>query len=100
MRDQQQEAVATLEASGEETLSFVVTDVTGTYTVQAEEVQSSLEAGTVARSLASQMSLPESPWALRDDSKAAFLKDDRPIGEQIEPGARVTLTTKTHLGAC
>ena len=46
------------------------------------------------------MSLPESPWALRDDSKAAFLKDDRPIGEQIEPGARVTLTTKTHLGAC
>ena len=55
MRDQQHEAVATLVASDEETLSFEVTDVTGTYTVQAEEVQSSLNAGTVARSLASQM---------------------------------------------
>jgi hypothetical protein len=43
--------------------------------------------------------LPENvPWALRDEQTSAYLDDARPIGEQLHPGARVTVTPKTHLG--
>ena len=97
--NRQDGAVMTAESPDAEAFSFEVNDVTGTYTMTANDVQRSLPAGAVAQALASQMSLPDTPWALRNDSTAEFLDDDRPIGEQIEPGALVTLTTKTHLGA-
>jgi len=49
--------------------------------------------------IVSLMSLPaDVPWALRDDGSSAYLDSERPIGDQIEPGARVTITPKTHLG--
>jgi hypothetical protein len=38
------------------------------------------------------------PYGLRDDSTGAFLDDAKPIGEQIGPNAKVTITPKTHLG--
>jgi hypothetical protein len=80
-------------------LSFECDDVTGTHSVTATDVQKILPAGTVARALAARMSLPENvPWALRDQN-AAFLVDDLPIGDQISPGAKLTVTAKTHLGA-
>jgi hypothetical protein len=80
-------------------LSFEAGDVTGTHSVVANDVQKTLPAGTVARALAARMSLPQNvPWALRNESTSAFLEDDKPIGEQLEPGARVTVTPKTHLG--
>ncbi len=79
-------------------LRFRATDVTGTMEMDVEDVQDSVPAGAVARTLAQRMELPTNvPWALRDD-RGAFLVDDRQIGGQIEPGATVTLTPKTHLG--
>ena len=62
-------------------------------------VQRSLPAETAARSLASLLSLPpEIPYALRDDGSAVYLDPERPIGDQLETGAHVTVTPKTHLG--
>lgn len=90
-------ATATLEPP--ETLGFEATDVTGMHHVAARDVQRRLPAGAVARALASRMALPDNvPWALRDEATSAYLDDDRPIGDQIEPEARLTLTPKTHLG--
>ena len=97
--DRESGALMTPEAPESEAFSFEVNDVTGTYTLTANDVQRSLPAGAVAKALASRMALPDTPWALRDDSTAEFLDDSRPIGEQLRPGALVTLTTKTHLGA-
>ena len=83
-----------------DTLSFEATDVTGLRPVQVSDVQRSLPAGAVARALAAQMSLPDNvTWALRrDDTTGAYLDDEVPIGDQIEPDARLTVTPKTHLG--
>jgi hypothetical protein len=80
-------------------LDLEAADVTGTQTVVARDVQYSALAGSVARALAASMRLPpEVPWALRDDATSAFLDDDRPIGDQVAPNAKVTVTPKTHLG--
>jgi hypothetical protein len=87
------------ESSVGDVLSFTANDVTGTFQVTVE-VEPELLARAVTESLAEQMSLPKNvPWALREDSSSAFLLDDQPIGEQIEPGASVTVTPKSHLGA-
>jgi len=81
------------------TLSFLASDVTGTQSVEAQDIQASLPASAVAASLAASMQLPENvPWGLRDDATGGFLEDRRPIGEQIEPGSSLTITPKTHLG--
>ncbi len=78
---------------------FEASDVTGTHSVSARGVQRALRTREVADSLARTMALPKSvPWALRDESTSAFLDDEKPIGEQLRPGAKVTLTPKTHLG--
>ncbi len=83
---------------GGATLTFRAADVTGTRDLPVE-VQRGLDVGTVARSVASLMRLPDDvPWALRDQTSSAFLDEGRSIGEQLSPGARVTLTPKTHLG--
>ena len=83
----------------DELLSFEAADVTGMQSVTARDVQASARTGAVARALAARMRLPENvPWALRDDATSAFLDDDRPIGEQLGPNAKVTVTPKTHLG--
>ena len=72
-------------------------DVTGTLEMEAD-LQPTVPAGAAARTLAQRMELPtDVPWALRDD-RGAFLDDERQLGEQLETGARVTLTPKTHLG--
>lgn len=78
-------------------LRIRATDVTGSLEIEAE-LQPGVPAGAVARTLARRMELPNDvPWALRDD-RGAFLDDERQIGEQLGPEARVTLTPKTHLG--
>jgi hypothetical protein len=77
---------------------FLARNVTATKTLEVE-VTSELRAEEVARSVAELLSMPaDTPWALREDDTASFLDGDRPIGEQIRPGARVTLTPKAHLG--
>ena len=85
--------------SAEDTLSFNATDVTGSFSLVASEVEKSLPVGAVAAALASKMRLPNDvPWALRDDTTSVFLEDSLPIGDQILPDAHVTITPKTHLG--
>lgn len=82
-----------------ETFEFEVSDVTGTSTFVARNVQRALPAGAVAMSIADQMLLPRSsPWTLRDDLSSAYLDDLRPIGEQLLPHSKVTITPKSHLG--
>jgi hypothetical protein len=79
-------------------LQIFASNVTGTHELPVD-VGPSLSAGDVADSIVSLMSLPaDVPWALRDDDSSAYLDSERPIGDQIEPGAHVTITPKTHLG--
>jgi len=99
MRDQE---TAVLEPGSEttEAFSLEVVDVTGSYHVLAEDLDRSTPAGAVAKALANRLSLPENvPWQLREDETSAFLDDRKPIGEQVSPGARVTVVPQTHLGA-
>jgi len=52
----------------------------------------------VATALASRMGLPaDVPWIIRNDATGAVL-EERPIGDQIEDGAKVVLSPKAHLG--
>ena len=95
-----QGGVATAEMAEPDTMDFEVKDVTWGQTLEAEDIQRSAPAGAVARALASTMSLPGEAWALRNDATAEYLDDETPIGEQLQPGAEVTLTPKAHLGGC
>ena len=79
-------------------LSFRAGNVTGTRELPVE-IGRDLSAGDVADVIADRMSLPDDvSWVLRDDQSSAFLDESRPIGEQLAPGAHVTVTPKTHLG--
>lgn len=80
-------------------LSFSAQDVTGTKLLQFEGVDGHRLAGDVAMSVASMMELPtNTPWALRDDSSARMLEEDRPIGVQVGPQAKLVVIPKSHLG--
>ena len=71
--------------------------VTGSEDVEVE-VQRNTPAGAVAQSLAAMLNMPtDIPWGLRDDGSSVYL-EDRPIGDQIQPGASISVTPKTHLG--
>jgi len=79
---------------------FEAADITGTHLVDARDVQRGTPVAAVAQALAARMDLPQNvPWALRDDATGNYLDEQRPIGEQIESNARLTLHPKTHLGA-
>ena len=63
------------------------------------EFDTDLSVGSVMDSIAHRMALPtDVAWSLRDDGSSAYLDEDRPIGDQIKPGAHVTVIPKTHLG--
>jgi hypothetical protein len=97
MTVRQEPAVAPTAPSGG-ALSLELSDVTGTNSVVADDVQRSLPAGAVARAVANQFSLPENvPWSLHDD-RGAFLDDEAPIGDQVTTGAKLWVSPKTHLG--
>ena len=81
------------------TLSFEVTNVTRDDFVTVSDVQPTLPARAVAHALAAKMLLPQNtPWALRDEDTSVYLDDETAIGEQVSPGARLTVTPKAHLG--
>ena len=83
----------------EEAFHFLASDVTGTHHLEVSDIQGTLPAGAVARTLASRMALPaDVPWALRDETTSAFLEDDLAIGDQVGTDARITITPKAHLG--
>jgi hypothetical protein len=78
-------------------IKFRAHGVTSTESIEVE-FQRSTPVDAVARSLAEMMAMPtDIPWGLRDDGSSVYL-DDRPIGDQIQPDAAVSLTPKTHLG--
>src|SRR5262245_52058563 len=81
------------------TLTFEARDVTGTHVLEARNVQRSTPVSAVASALASRMALPANvPWILRDDSTGAVLEEEKPIGDQIEAGAKVVISPRAHLG--
>jgi hypothetical protein len=81
-----------------EVLMFHAANVTGTQELPIE-VGPGLSVRSVTDSIAHRMALPgDVPWTLRDDGSSTYLDENRPIGEQIEPGSHVTITPKTHLG--
>ena len=80
-------------------LSFLANNITGSQSVPIQ-IDGGLTVQSVTESIANRMALPRDvAWALRDDDSSAYLDDSRPIGSQIKPGANVTITPKTHLGA-
>ncbi len=86
------------DAATEIPISFLASNITGTQSVPVE-VNGGLSARSVADSIAARMALPDDvAWALRDDDSSAYLDENRPIGPQIGPSSRVTITPQTHLG--
>lgn len=81
-----------------ERLTIHAGNVTGTQEIPVE-ISPGLSVRSVTDSIAHRMLLPtDVAWTLRDDSSSAFLDADRPIGEQLERGAHVTITPRAHLG--
>ena len=79
-------------------VSFRASNITGTQSVPVE-VNGGLSVRSVAHSIAARMALPDDvAWALRDDDSSTYLDESRPIGPQIGPNSRVTITPQTHLG--
>lgn len=84
---------------GGEAFILRASNVTGTQEIPVE-VDRATTVGAITESIAHSMALPDDvSWALRDDDSSAFLDDDRPIGDQVKPGAHVTAIPRTHLGA-
>ena len=84
---------------GTSMLTLEAFDVTGNTMAEARHIQPDTPAGDVAQAISAQMQLPQGlPYTLRSDSTGQFLQDDRPIGEQVDTGARVVVTPKAHLG--
>jgi hypothetical protein len=82
-----------------EMMAFQAANVTGTQQIPVEFGRE-IPVRSVTDSIAHRMGLPEDvAWSLRDDGSSAYLDDDRAIGDQIEPGSRLTITPKTHLAA-
>lgn len=81
-------------------LSFSVSDVTGMHTLELEGVDGHRQVSDVALSVAELMDLPTNttPYALRDESRAKMLTDDRPLGDQVEEGAKLVVIPKAILG--
>jgi len=98
MKDAQQ-TQTTPEAPDAAGLSFYVTNVTGTRSFEATGVDPTLPADVVSQAMAVELSLPQNvPWTLRRNDSAEYVDGQSPIGQQIEPGTRTTLTPKSHLG--
>jgi hypothetical protein len=83
--------------AAEAMIRFHAQGVTGADSIEVQ-FQRTTPGEAVARSLADMLGMPEdTSYGLRNDGTSAYL-EDRAIGEQIEPGARLTVVPKTHLG--
>jgi hypothetical protein len=81
-------------------LTFHAANVTGTQEIPLE-LGRDLSVQSVTDSIRHRMSLPDDvSWSLRNDGSSAYLDDNLPIGDQVEPGDHLTITPKTHLAAC
>jgi hypothetical protein len=87
------------EATVVDPISFTATDVTGTNVLEFSAVDGYRNAGDIAMSVAEAMELPlNTPWALRDDEHARMLEEASPLGSQVNPGAKLVVIPKSHLG--
>jgi hypothetical protein len=85
-------------SGGGETLLLHATNVTGSQQISVE-VGPELSVRSVTDAIAARMALPgDVAWTLRSDDSSAYLDDRSPIGDQIAPGARVSITPRSHLG--
>ena len=89
-------------AGGTSTLAIKVRDITGTHVAKLD-LDRDLRVGAVAETVAARMSLPgDTAWALRDERTAAFLDDDRTIGEAVDTQdvteVSLVVTPRAHLG--
>jgi hypothetical protein len=88
----------TMPTHGNATLDFRLVNVTGTREY-AFSVNPSLLVEDVIRNVVEEMQLPDTVvYAFRDDGSSRYLKEGNSIGSEIRPGARLTVTPKTHLG--
>jgi hypothetical protein len=79
-------------------LRFVVTDVMG-YRRLEETVDGHRTAEDVATSMAEALDLPtDTPWSLRDERHARMLRQDEPLGSQVEQDAELVVIPQAHLG--
>jgi hypothetical protein len=91
------------EANGTpDVMHVTIRDVTGTHRARLE-LDPQLRVGAVAEAVAERMSLPpDTSWALRDESTAAFLDDDVAIGDAVDSEDRTSValvaTPRAHLG--
>jgi hypothetical protein len=88
-----------IQCSAPPKLSFEVSNITGTRSMIACDIDPTMSTGMVAKALSNEFSLPQNVcWTLRNDDSAEFLDEQREISSQVEPGAHLTLTPKAHLG--
>ena len=85
------------EGGGTATLEFRASNVTGTRELNLSVARNET-VEDVATSIAQLMNLPtDVAWSLRAD-RGQFLDEQSRIGEQLDPGAHVSITPRTHLG--
>jgi hypothetical protein len=81
-----------------EAMLLHATNVTGSQQISVE-VGPELSVRSVTDAIAARMALPgDVAWTLRSDDSSVYLDDGSPIGDQIAPGARVSITPRSHLG--
>lgn len=79
-------------------LDFRAVNVTGTKEY-AFSVDPALMVDAVIEKVTEEMRLPDTSfYAFRDDGSSRYLDEKKSIGESIHPGARLTVTPRTHLG--
>lgn len=80
-------------------VNFSASDVTGMRSLDIGGVDGHRSASDVAATVAELMELPgNSVYALRDNTNARMLVDDRPLGSQIDKDSSLVLVPKAHLG--
>jgi hypothetical protein len=83
-------------------MHVTIRDVTGTHRARLE-LDPQLRVGAVAEAVAERMALPpDTSWALRSESTAAFLDDGAAIGDALDSEDRTSVslvaTPRAHLG--
>lgn len=80
-------------------LNINASDVTGMRSLDIGGIDGHRPASDVAASVAELMELPSnSSYALRDETNARMLLDDRPLGSQVDKDAKLVVIPKAHLG--
>ena len=83
-------------------LSLEVSKVTGSRTLEVDQIDGHRTSADLARTMAAMLDLPENqPYAFADEDSQRMLLDNHPIGSQVSKTTRPRLTVipKARLGA-